>query len=161
MEFLANERLLDRSIKTRTIAMRLQITGDATPADKVHIPDLGSELIILRTEGKTATADAIEDLSAVFTTPVDAADAVFGVLCRKEVTTDGNDGFGTVTQVLDVVAYDRAGTATTLDIDLLDGTGVSNGLTDDGNIAFEITTTGLNLAAENADITVILRYLVK
>ena len=161
MEFLGNERVLDRTIKLRTVVFRIEVVADATPADKIHRSDLGNELIILRTEGLTTDADDIEDVSGDFTTPVDATDAVFGAILRKELTEDQFDGFGEIERVVDITAYDLGGTATTLAASLVDGTDVDHGLTPEGNIAIEITTTGLDLASEDADILVVMNYLVK
>ena len=161
MDFLASERILDRVSKLRTVVMRIKITGNATPADKVHRPDLGEEVVVLRSKGKTTDADAIEDLSAVFTTAADAANSVFGMILRKELTEDQFDGFGEIERVVDATAVDLAGNATSLTLLLLDGTGVTRGLTDDGNMAIQITGTGLNLTNENADIQLTVRYLLK
>jgi len=158
---LLHERLEDRSIKLRTLAFRVQITGNATPASKVHRPDLGTELVVLRTEGKTADADAVEDLSAAFTTAVDATNAVFGMILRKELTDEQMDGFGDIERVVDVAVTDIAGTATSVTATLLTGTGVVRGLTTDKNIAIQISAPGLDLETENADLQLVVRYLVK
>lgn len=162
MKHELSDKMYDRVKNTVTLPVRLQITGNATPASKVHREDM-APIAILRTEGKVATADAIEDLSADFTTADDNAtgDSVFGVLLRKELNDGQFDGIGEVERVLDVAIYDLSGTATSVAATLLSGSSSVRGLTADGNIAIEIAGTGLNLASENADLLMIVRYLAK
>lgn len=128
----------------------IQIIGSGTPTLKQPAaPDMPG-VVLLRTEGQTATVDAIDTVP--YAPPVDnsGGNSVFGVLVRG-----GRNGLGRVKKVLYIKAYDRSGSATSLSI-LRYG---SFGLTNLGNIAFTINATGLNLTSENADIVIEIDYV--
>lgn len=79
IDFRADKDVLhDHLLKQMHVVFQVSITASATPADKVHASDLPG-IAVLRTEGKTATADAIEDLSSTFSTADDGT-GVFGIL---------------------------------------------------------------------------------
>jgi hypothetical protein len=149
-----NSVVNDYQLKQKRLVAEFTITGDATPASKVHgVPDLPG-VMILRTEGKTADADAVETVS--FTTADDdsTGDSVFGILIKG-----GSDGLGDIRKVLRAQITDRGGSATSVAIA---GTSDSTkGLTADGNLAFNVTGTGLNLSSENADLVVTIDYVAE
>lgn len=64
--------------KYREFAFQVAIGAHATPASKTHNVDV-PDSVTLRTEGKTAAADAIKDMSAYFSTAADST-GIFGVL---------------------------------------------------------------------------------
>lgn len=135
----------------KKLVFEFSITGHATPASKVHASDL-SGVCYLRTEGKVAEADAIEDLSATFTTAADnsGGNSVFGVLMK------GSE-LGSIAKVLKIsVSETSTAVATSLAV-TKHGTG---GLSAGGNIAFSIAGTGLNLASESPKICVELDYVL-
>lgn len=70
--------LQDRLLKTRRVALEIKVGHNATPALKTHSTDLATAAI-LRSEGKTAEADAVEELD--FTTAEDE-EGIFGVLLK-------------------------------------------------------------------------------
>lgn len=70
--------LMDYILKQERLVFEVAITANATPANKVHASDIPG-VAVLRTEGKTAEADAIEDLSAQVPTAADAT-GVFSIL---------------------------------------------------------------------------------
>lgn len=78
IEFRPDRALLhDHLLKQTRLVFEAKVTASATPASKAHASDLS--VIYLRTEGKTAAADAIEDLSTTFSTADDGT-GVFGIL---------------------------------------------------------------------------------
>lgn len=74
--------LHDRMLKAQRLMFDVTIVSDATPADKEHQDDVSGS-VILRTEGKTAVADAVEDVSSLVTTAADAT-GIFAVLIDEE-----------------------------------------------------------------------------
>lgn len=160
MTYQPNDAVYNKVRKLETLSFRLKIGANATPANKTHYSELG-EVLELRTEGKAAAADAIEDLSADFTTAVDATNAIFGMILRKELSTDSLDGIGEVERVVEARIADIAGNSSAMSVTLLSGTDAARGLTTEKNIALEVTTTGLDLATETAEIEIVLTYLRK
>jgi hypothetical protein len=63
--------LNDHMRKLERLVLQVDITANATPASKVLSSDLPSAVYV-RAEGLTAAADAVESLSGVVSTPVDA-----------------------------------------------------------------------------------------
>lgn len=83
-EFRANStEIHDRMLKAQRLMCKVTVGADATPADKTHSDDLSGKAI-LRTEGKTAAADAVEDVSGDVTAPADAT-GLFSVLIDEEM----------------------------------------------------------------------------
>lgn len=151
--FEQNNVLHDQQLKHKKAVFEFSITGNATPASKVHASDLPG-ICILRTEGKTAEADAIEDLSASFTTANDEAtgDSVFGVFLRG-----GADYLGQIKKVLKVSVSETSTALSTALAVTKHGTG---GLSAGGNVAFSIAGTGLRLDTESPKICVEIDYVV-
>lgn len=148
VEFKKNSKLHDHMLKQQRLVFDVRITGNATPASKVHASDLPG-VASLRTLGKLTEADAVETLA--WTTPVDnsTGDSIFGIL----VNLDGNPA----KKVYRAQLIDKGGTATSVAITNPGGSGNSF-VTADGNIAVEVAGTGLNLASENATLTLVLDY---
>ena len=146
IDFSANSALMDHLLKSRRIVSVVSITANATPASKKHNVDV-SGVVYLRTEGKVAEADAIEDLSGDFTTAVDnsTGDSVFGVL----ITDVGN-----IRNVKKITVTELTALATSIAVTKL-GT---LGLTAEGNIAFNIAGTGLTLATESPTFVIEVEY---
>lgn len=133
----ARPDLNDRLLKTNRLIFDFTIVGDATPANKTHRVDLPSA--VLRTQGKTAEADAIEDLSASFTTAEDTTNGVFGVLVQ---TGPATAKACTLTEITSVSASEA--------VTLINGT---------NTIGIDITATGLDLETETATFRVFLDYV--
>jgi hypothetical protein len=149
-QFFTNPTLSDHLLRQQKLCFNFSITSNATPASKVHSSDLAG-VVHLRTEGKTAEADAIEDLSASFTTAADnsTGDSVFGVL----IDCSGLPAIRKVNQIrmTEISTVSTSEALTNL------GT---NGLTADGNIAFNIAASGLNLASESPTFFVEIDFLL-
>lgn len=146
-QFHENAQLNNHQLKQERLVFEVAITAHATPASKKHHVDIPT-VVTLRTEGKTADADAIEDLSADFTAAADNAtgDSVFGILVSEIADLD---------KVLKITVSEQTSLATSLAVTKL-GT---NGKTAEGNIAFEVAGTGLNLASESPTLLVEIEFL--
>lgn len=136
----------NEQLKTRQLAIKIEITGSATPASKVQGTNLPG-VAFLRTEGKVAAADAIEDLSASFATATDST-GVFGLLLDASKLAL----FG-INDVLEVRTYVQSGT-------LAATAAVTNFVSAEGNIAIDLDSS-VNLTNANLLATVIVIYRVK
>lgn len=139
----------DRLLKTRRLAFRVRVEGNATPADKVDRQELPN-VAVLRTEGKTAEADAIEDLSADWTTADDGT-GVFGVLIKASE-------LGEVDRIVEITATALDGG--TVAATALDAGGAQDGLSPEGNIAVELDSS-VDLSAADCDILLVVEYYLK
>lgn len=145
-----SDKVQDYKIKQRRLCIPFSITGHATPASKVHASDLNG-VLYLRSEGKTAEADAV-DADGNFTTPVDAS-GLFGILL--------NVG-DSVRKVMRASVEQRSGsTATNKDQAVALQGDSSSGITENGNIAIDVTCSGLDLSAENFDGVLIIEYMIE
>ncbi len=152
MSFEQNSTLNSNQLKQKRFVAEFTITANATPASKVHgVPDVPG-VMLLRTEGIVAAADAVEDLSGDFATAndEDSGNCTFGVLIRG-----GDEGLGSIKKVLSIRLFEGTALATSMAITRL-GT---RGLTAGGNIAFDVVGTGLRLDTESPRITVEVEYL--
>lgn len=143
----SNASLHDHQLRQKRLVVEFSITANATPASKVHSSELPG-VIVLRTEGKTAEADAIENLSGSFSTADDvdgSGDSVFGVVLHN---------LGSVAKVYKITVAEQTSLASSIAVTKL-GT---NGLTSGGNIAFQIAGTGLTLASESPRFLVEIEY---
>lgn len=136
--------------KTRELVVECTITGNATPASKIHSSEISGTLI-LRTEGLTAEADALEDLSASFTTAADNAtgDSVFGIILKGE-----NLPNNAIDKVLEVSVTEQTALSTALVATKV----TTDWLTSEGNIAIDLAGAGLNLASESPTLLVKIIY---
>lgn len=131
-------------IKYRELAFQFSITHHGTPASKVH--NISLPIAKLRTEGKTTEADAIEDLSAEFTTAADAT-GIFGIVI------DGSE-IADIDRIVGVEVFTNSTAACVLGADY---TAVSA----DNNISIDLDTD-LNLtSASVANFQVLVKYLIK
>ena len=147
-----NSVLNDYKLKQKRLCAEFTITGNATPASKAHgVPDLPG-VMLLRTEGKVADVDAIETVSYTTADDDSTGNSVFGIMIRG-----GDEGLGSIRKVLQFTITDRSGTATSVAMTAASGT--TSGLTAEGNLAFNIAGTGLNLASEDADCVVTVDYV--
>ncbi len=124
-------------LRQERLVCAASITADATPADKVHNSDIPG-VVILRTEGKTDEADAVEaDLDDIFTAPDDenTGDSVFGILI--------NLGENKADKVYSATVNSLATVAT---------------VTPEGNIAIDVTGTAVDLSADNTDLSIVVQY---
>ena len=147
----SNAVVFDHQLKHKKLVFEFSITGSATAASKVHASDLPG-VCILRTEGKTAEADAVEDLSGSFTTADDesSGNSVFGVLLKGAE-------LGSIQKVLKISVSETSTSVATSMAITKHGTG---GLSSGGNIAFTIAGTGLRLDTESPKICVEVDYLL-
>lgn len=143
------DKIQDYKLKERRLCIPFSITGNATPASKVHNQDLSA--LILRTEGKTAQADAI-DAGGNFATASDAT-GVFGILF---------DPGPAARKVLRVQVEQRSGSTATNRVQVTALKGASTtGVTASGNLAFDVTCAGLDLSSENFDGVLVIEYMVE
>lgn len=138
----------NHKLKQNRLVAEFSITANATPADKKHAVDVNG-LMVLRTEDKTAEADAVESLT--WTTAVDnsTGDSVFGLL----LDLDENKA----RKVYSVTLTEVTSLSTSEVVSGPDGS--SSFLTAEGNIAIEVAATGLNLASESPTFRIEVEYL--
>lgn len=139
----------DRLIKQERASFRVRIQANATPASKVHQQEL-SAVAVLRSQGKTAEADAVEDLSASWTAAADAT-GIFGVLIKASQ-------IGAVDRIVAVAVTALDGSTTTA-TPLACG-GLQAGLSPAGNIAIQMDSS-LSLAATNCDVILTVEYYLQ
>lgn len=132
------------NLREKRLVIPFAITFHATPASKVHATDLPAALV-LSTEGKTATAAAI-DSGCNFTTPVDAT-GIFGILVYN---------LGHVDKLLDAQVVNlSAGTAS------ISRKGASSsGVTASDNIAVSIDSNQ-DLSTTSLSGNLVLDYRIK
>lgn len=106
INFNDNPTLHDHRLKSQRLVFDASVVADATPADKSESSDLPG-VAYVRTEGRTATADAIEDVSAQVDNAADDANGIFHVLldvpaARKayQIRVTPDVGTATVSQKL-------------------------------------------------------------
>lgn len=150
-QFEKDSAVMNHRIKQRKLLLEVDIVANATPADKGHGSDLPA-VVVLRSEGKIADADAIEDLSAEFTAAADnaAGDSQFGIVI------DGSKLEGDIDKVYSVSVVEQTSLATSLTV----APASSDYKTAGGNIAIDITGTGLNLESESPRFLVEVEYLI-
>lgn len=90
----------DHLLKQTRLVMEVKVVANATPANKQHIVDVPG-MAYLRTQGKTAEADAVEDISAQVAAAANDANGVFAVLLDEQVS-----------KIYSVAVTPSAGTAT-------------------------------------------------
>lgn len=138
MNFKKKAQLHEHYRKLQRIVADATIVSDATPADKKHATDLPG-VVYLRTEGKTAQADAIENTSADVT-EADDEGGVFGVLIDT--------------------AEDKA-TKLYPTISVVPSTGTiaitASGITPEGRIWLDLNSS-VNLSSADLTITIAIDY---
>lgn len=97
--FRENAQLHEHNLRQERLVFECSITANATPANKVHQVDIPSA-VFLRTEGKTAECDAVENLTSQVPAPVDTT-GVFQIMiddqANKFYTASVTADVGTVT----------------------------------------------------------------
>ena len=126
------ESYLQRQCNT---AFNASITHNATPALKIQQSDI-SNVAVLRTQGLTAQADAIES-GIAFTTPNDAS-GTFGLLLDEQVTS-----------ILEVTVVPSSGTVT-----------VTQGVSAGNRIYLNIVSS-VNLSTTDLSMLIKIRYMLK
>lgn len=151
--FSQNDTVNQVALRTRRLVFQISITGNATPASKVHGTTLPG-VAYLRTEGKTTEVDAFDaGLAAVWTTAndEDTGNCVFGVFI------DGAK-LGSIQKVIGIQLVDAQTTPTSTS--LVPTKHIDNGLSVLGNIGFSVAGTGLRLDNESPLITVYVDYVL-
>ena len=157
-----NVQLDERRVKTRSIVFKLDIDSSDAP-ESHNITGVPLDVVYTRNEGDTATADAIEDHTAGcpcwannFTAPVDTS-GITGFLIDASVLENGSQVIDEVLGVKLLRGFHPIYACGSLDdrdiIDLLgenvcvSGVSTPSGVTLGGNIAFELTSAGIDFAA--------------
>lgn len=138
-------------LQQERLVFNFSIVGNATPADKTQAQDIPG-LVVLRMQGQTAEADAIETLAWTAPTDNTAGNSIFGILLNldQEIGNDIADKVYSVSMV-EVTSVSAS--------ESLSGPGgAASYLTAEGNIAIEVAATGLNLASESPTFTVVVEY---
>lgn len=72
IDFKKNAQLHEHNLRYTRAVFEVEILANATPASKKHIVDIPGS-VYLRSQGKTSEADAVENLSAQVSAPVDSS----------------------------------------------------------------------------------------
>lgn len=135
-------------LRQERLVFQFSITANATPALKKQAVDIPG-LCVLRLQGQTAAADAVETIT--WTAPVDnnAGSSVFGVLLDLDKDIADKVYSVSLTEV----------TALAASLSVTGPNAVAGAyLTTDGNIAIEVAASGLNLASESPTFQVVVEY---
>lgn len=147
IEYKSRSAHYDHLLKQQRLVVEFSITGDATPADKAHIVDVPG-LMVLRTEGKTADADAVESLTWTAAVDNNSGDSVFGMLLDLDENKASKVYSVSLTEV----------TAVSTSESVTGPNGGSSFLTAEGNVAIEVAATGLNLESESPTFRLEVEY---
>lgn len=134
-------------LRQERLCCNFTITGNATPANKTQQQDVVG-LVVLRMQGQTAAADAVEALT--WTTPVDnsGGNSVFGILLDLDENKADKVYCITLTEVSNLSTSEV----------VTGPNGSSSFLTAEGNIAIEIAALGLSLASESPTFNLVVEY---
>lgn len=147
MDFEQNSGLHDRLLKSRRLHARIRVTGNATPANKTHNPEL-PEAIKLKTEGKDDVTGSDAAASTDMGAKVDANGTLGVLLLASEI--------GNIERVLGSSVKPTDGGSCTI-ADVNTGT-TSYGLTAAGNIALDLDSSR-SMATQDIDVTISIDYL--
>ncbi len=137
----------DHALRSERLVCEFSIIHHATPASKKHHADIPGT-VVLRTQGKTADADAVE-AGLTWTTANDGpTNSVFGVVLDLGDNKADKVYSLSLTEVSAVSASES----------LASPTGATAYLTPEGNIAVEITATGLDLELEDPTFRLEVEY---
>ena len=143
-----NAAVRQHQLKHERLVLKFTITGNATPASKVHTCDLPG-IAILRTEGIVTAADTLE--AVTFTTAVDATNACFGIII------DGSE-LGSIKRVLGAKLTQVTATGTAIVTRAPNSGTHAAMLTAGGNVAIEFLMTGTDLASESPSCMLEIDY---
>jgi hypothetical protein len=148
MSFEQNAAVMNQQLKHKKLVFELSIKKHTTPASKLHASDLPG-VCVIRSEGKTADALAVEDVSGMtnFTAAADATGIFQVILVGSEL--------GSIGKVLKVQVAEK--TTAGVSAPVVQILGDNSGLTAEGNIAFEVDTA-TDLAA---DTTTTVKFVVE
>lgn len=149
IDYRNNPELHDHLLKEQRLVFEFSITANATPASKIHISDIPG-VAILRTQGKTAEADAVESIT--WTTPDDenGGNSVFGLLMDL--------GDAKARKVHKVMITEKSNVSAS---EVVTGpNGAASYKTAAGNIGIEIAATGLRLDTESPTFLVEIEYFL-
>ena len=101
IEYNDNPTLHDHRLKSQRLVFDASVVSNATPASKSESSDLPG-VAYVRTEGRTATADAVEDVSSQVSNAPSDANGIFHILldvpeARKAYVTKVTPDVGTAT----------------------------------------------------------------
>lgn len=131
--------MTDHQLKQGRLVAEVRITANATPASKIHASDVPGSLY-LRTEGKTAEADAVEDISSLLTNAANDVAGQFAVLL------DDLD----MEKIYSVSATPSTGTIAVVD----------SGVTPEGRLFVELDSS-VSLAAANLAVVLVIEFKKK
>ena len=143
--FEGNDLVQKRLMKSRKLVVGFKITGHATPASKTHYVDLPG-VAYLRSEGLTATADAVESVSAIVSTATDST-GVFAMLIKASELND------TMSDLVNVEVVGKPGETATFAV-------TKHAVTAGGNLVFTIDANEA-LTSGTTDGYAVIEYLVK
>jgi len=129
-----NSPLQNHLSKMQRLVFGCQVVFNATPANKAQLSDIPGG-VFLRTQGKTAECDAVEDLSAQVPTATDST-GVFALLLDDQVS-----------KIYSAAVTVNSGTIT-----------VASEISAGGRLILELDWSG-NLATTSLVMTVTLEYL--
>lgn len=148
MALSSNPTLQSHKERSKRLVLECGITSNATPASKTHISDLPA-VAILRTEGKTSEADAVETITWTAAADNSTGNSVFGILINLPEKADR----------VSKVTISEKGTALASSLAVTGPSAAAGAyLTSAGNVAIEIAGTGLNLASESPTLVVEVEY---
>ena len=149
--------LEDRALSERSLTFELNI--DTSDCPETYLVDIDDEIVIVRAEGATATADAVEDIACddnAFTAPSDANGIVGFLLQKSKFEPDQ-----TIDRVRSVeVVYQSSSTSAVAlvgDNRSTNSVSFASGVTADGNIAFEIDSAA-NFATTDYRVIIKVSY---
>lgn len=85
IDFKQKAELHNHRLKQTRMVFDCSITANATPASKTHVVEVPN-CVYLRTQGKTADADAVEDLSAQVSGAATDSTGVFAILIDEQAS---------------------------------------------------------------------------
>lgn len=137
----------DHKLRQERLVAEFSITSNATPASKKHAADIPGTMV-LRTQGKTSEADAVETITWTAAADNSGGNSVFGILIDL--------GDNKADKVYSVTLVETSSVSTSEAVTGPNGS--ASYLTSAGNIGIEIAATGLNLASESPTFRLEIEY---
>lgn len=134
-------------LRYERLCCNFSITANATPANKQQQVDVVG-LEVLRMQGQTAAADAVELLTWTAPTDNTAGNSIFGMLLNLDENIADTVYCVTLREVTSLgTSYVVTGP-----------NGSASFLTAAGNIAIEVAALGLNLSSESPTFNLVVEY---